>query len=203
VSREKVGSLFMVKGIRSFFERWDAYKLNLRQKNLFVYWLVDGVETIVVALALALLIRKYIVQTSYVFSASMVPTMEISDRVFVNKMIYRFTTPKRGEIILFKSPYGDNKEFVKRLIGLPGETVQLRAGVVYINDKPLMLPGIHVLQDDAFFGPEVVPPNAYFVLGDNRANSADSRIWGYVPKSDLIGKATFAFWPLNRMQLLH
>jgi len=193
----------MFKMFREKINQWNAYKQNLKEKKPIYFIVVESIETIVFALVFALLIRKYILQTSLVFSGSMEPTMMVGDRLFVNKMAYHFRDPHRGEIILFQSPYKDKKEFVKRLIALPNEKVQIINGTVYINDKLLTLPGINFRKDYDNFGPIMVPKDHYFALGDNRSNSADSRIWGFVPKEQLIGKALYVFWPLNRMQVLH
>ena len=192
----------MISTIRNKLSQWSSYKKDLKETNKWKYYALDLVETIIVALVLALIIRKFVVQTSMVYSGSMIPTMMIGDRLFVNKFIYTFQTPKRGDIILFKSPYKDGKEFVKRLVALPGETVEIKKGIVFINGKEIAFPGVDVQRDYSYFGPEVVPADSYFALGDNRGNSADSRVWGYVPRQDLLGEALFTFWPLNRMQLL-
>jgi signal peptidase I len=106
-------------------------------------------------------------------------------------------------VILFESPYKDDREFVKRLIGLPGDRILIQRGDVYVNDQFLDLPGVNVDTDYSFFGPITVPSNNYFVLGDNRGNSADSRVWGFVPKRDLIGIAEFIYWPPARVQVVH
>lgn len=192
----------MLQKIRDELKKWNSFKQKLKAKNWFVYFFVDTVEAVVTALVVALFIRAYVLQTSLVFSGSMEPTMMVKDRLFVNKLTYKFRSPQRGEIILFESPYKDDKEFVKRLIGLPGETVEVKKGVVYVDGKQLILPGINVQRDYDYFGPETIPSGNYFVLGDNRGNSADSRVWKWVPEKDLIGKALFVFWPLNRMQVL-
>ncbi|NBV41467.1 signal peptidase I [bacterium] len=166
------------------------------------YWVVEMVEAFSVALILALLIRHFIVMVSVVPTPSMVPTLNVGDRLFVNKFIYRFKDPDRGDIVVFKSVV-DDKDYVKRLIALPGETVELRRGIVYINGKELDFPGVNIQYDYDFQDPIVVPPGHYFVLGDNRSHSADSRVWGFVPRGNMEGQATFTFWPINRMQVLH
>lgn len=192
-----------MKSIRARYKRWQNFKTELKQKNKINFYLIDAIETILVALLLALILRQFVIQTSFVFSGSMEPTLQKGDRVFVNKFIYYFKTPKRGDIILFQSPYHDKKEFVKRLIGLPGETIIIKKGIVFINGKELLLPGINVRRDYSYYGPITVPKDSYFALGDNRANSADSRYWGFVPKNELIGKAIFIFWPISRIQKLN
>ena len=110
--------------IISSLNRWKAYKESLRSRNSFVHGFVDLTETLLVALAMALLIKTYIIQTSLIPSGSMIPTMQIGDRLFVNKFIYRFTLPKRGEIVVFRSvKEGDNKDFVKCCVGFPGDEI--------------------------------------------------------------------------------
>jgi signal peptidase I len=192
----------MIGQIRKRHQDWLKYKLAIKAESRLKHSILETVETLVVALAMALIIRKFVFQTSLVFSGSMIPTMQINDRLIVNKFIYRYRTPNRSEIILFRSPYKDKKEFVKRLIGMPGDVIEVKRGVVYINGEQLLLPGIDVHRDYSYFGPITIPPGHYFVMGDNRGNSADSRVWGFVPEADLIGKATFTFWPLSRAQVL-
>jgi signal peptidase I len=192
----------MLKFIRTPLNRWKTYKLELKARSKWLFFWVDTAETIIVAIGLALIIRQFLVQTSLVYSGSMIPTLQIGDRLFVNKVVYHIRDPKRGEIVLFKSPYKDGREFVKRLIGLPGETVEIRKGIVYINGSELNLAGVDIQRDYSFYGPEKIPSNSYFMLGDNRSNSADSRVWKYVPQSDLIGRAVITILPLNRMQFL-
>ena len=182
--------------------QWNTFKKRLKASKYWAYAIVETVETLVVACFFALLIRHYIAQTSLVFSGSMIPTMKINDRLIVNKLAYIFNPPDRGEIILFDSPHKDKKQYVKRLIGLPGETVEMKRGVVYINGKQLLFPGVNIRRDYSSFGPKKIPKDCYFVLGDNRGNSADSRIWGYVPHNELIGKALFTFWPPKNAQVL-
>ncbi|NQY73325.1 MAG: signal peptidase I [Candidatus Margulisbacteria bacterium] len=182
---------------------WKTYKDTLKETRRTTFYVVDTLETILVALLLALLISRYVIGTSKVFSGSMEPTMMVKDKLVVNRFIYRFRDPKRSAIILFKSPRNDGKEYVKRLVGLPSDTIEIRQGVVFINGNQHVFPGVNVQRDPYdFYGPEVVPENNYFVLGDNRGNSSDSRVWGFVPRKDIIGKALFTFWPLNRIQIL-
>ena len=191
-----------MKFIYNVIATWNGYKSRLKAANKAAFYVVDLAETLVVAFALFIVLRTFVVQTSRVYSGSMIPTMQIGDRLFVNKMVYHFREPKRGEIILFKSPRHDGKEYVKRLIALPGEEVKIERGVIYINGKEVNFAGVNVQVDYSFYGPQVIPKNCYFAMGDNRPNSYDSRMWGWVPKKDLIGRAVFTFWPLDRMQLL-
>ena len=168
-------------------------------------WLRDWTETIVVALVLALIIRTFIIQVFYIPSGSMIPTLDIGDRIIVNKFAYKFTAPKRFDIIVFKYPYtkpGEpSRDYIKRLIGLPGETVAVKGGFVYINGKALSEEH-PISRDISDFPAFKVPDDGYFMMGDNRPNSADSRVWGYLPKKYLIGPAEFRIWPLMRVGLL-
>jgi len=105
-----------------------------------------------------------------------------------------------GDVILFDSPHGDGKQYVKRLIGLPGETVEIRRGLVYVNDQLLVFPGVTIRRDYSNHSKLTVPEGHFFVLGDNRDSSADSRAWGFVRNDQLIGQAMFIYWPFNRIR---
>ncbi len=184
---------------------------------------IDWIVTIVGAIAIVLAIKAYIVNPYRIPSSSMEPTLHcakpatgcearFSDRVLANRLIYRFRDPKRGEIIVFETPpaararCGAGGTFVKRLIGLPGETLELRseAGLsyVYINGKKLDEPYIGKNRRDSR-GPETfsVPKGQYFMMGDNRSQSCDSREWGTVPRDNLIGKVFATYWPPNRISV--
>ena len=168
------------------------------------HWVFDWAETIVVALVLALIIRAFFLQVFWIPSGSMEPTLEINDRIVVNKVIYNFREPKRLEIVVFRQvPLFDQskKDLIKRLVGLPGERLQVKRGVILINGKPVEEK--HPLnQDYANFGPVTIPPDSYFVMGDNRPASADSRYWGFLPKKNLIGPAFLRLWPLTKFGLI-
>lgn len=160
----------------------------------------DWVETIIFAVVAAFLIRTFVMESFYIPSGSMIPTLEINDRVFVNKFIYRFREPRRGEIIVFKYPKNPELDYVKRLIALPGDRFSMKDGVVYINGQPLE--ENYVKYTDQFNYPEIVVPEDCFIgLGDNRPNSTDSRFWGFVPRKNLEGPVMFRYWPLNRIGL--
>ena len=190
-----------IQDIRQKIKDWSEYKSSLKKESWLKYGLAEIAETVFVALPIALLIRHFIIISSLVPTPSMVPTLNVRDRLFVNKFVYRFTKPERGDIVVFKS-ITDDKDYVKRCIGLPGEKIEIKKGRVYINDERFYLPGVKILRDYDFRDPVIVPENSYYVLGDNRSQSADSRYWGFVPEENLLGKALFTFWPLNRMRVI-
>lgn len=160
-------------------------------------------ESVVVAVLLAAVIRLFILAPFYIPSGSMEPTLQIGDRIIVSKLAYRFGEPRRGDIVVFKYPLDPSRDFVKRLIGLPGETVALRNNHLYINGR--LVTEDYLPQDIHFadFGPVQVPPGYYLMLGDNRNNSDDSRVWGPLPRQNIVGKAILVYWPLERIGLLH
>lgn len=169
------------------------------------HWLFDWSETIVVAFILALIIRAFFLQVFWIPSGSMEPTLDIRDRLIVNKVAYHFRQPRRFEIVVFRQVseglYGGNNDLIKRVIGLPGETVELKQGKVFVNGSELF--ENHLMNHDYMdFGPVVVPKDAYFMMGDNRPESADSRYWGFLPKANLIGPALVRIWPINRLGLI-
>ena len=160
----------------------------------------DWVETLLWAAVVALILRTFVVQAFYIPSGSMIPTLQVRDRVFVNKFIYRFREPRRGEIFVFKYPEDPKKDFVKRIIALPGDTFEMTDGLVLINGTPLDEP--YVRYTDHYTTEEItVPEGMYIALGDNRPNSQDSRFWGFVPRENIYGPVMFRYWPLNRISL--
>ncbi|MGE5550724.1 MAG: signal peptidase I [Bacteroidota bacterium] len=172
-------------------------------------FLRDMLEVIIPAVLIFLVVRTFFFESRWVPSPSMVPTIEERDRFLENKLVYRFRTPRRGEIVVFHPPAAAlvgsvrKDDFVKRVIGLPGETIDIRDGRVYINGK--LLPEPYVPEDEMDyldFGPFSVPEGHLFMLGDNRRQSRDSRYWGYLPLKNVDGKAMWRFWPLNRISIL-
>lgn len=164
-------------------------------------WWRETIETILWALAIALVLRTFVVQAFWIPSRSMIPTLQVNDRVLVAKFWYHFEPPKRGQIFVFKYPVDPKRDFVKRIIGIPGDTLAIKEGIVYINDEPI--PEEYVKFHDAYsMDPIVIPEDSYFAMGDNRPNSADSRFWGFVPKKNIKGPAFFRYWPLNRIGLV-
>ena len=164
---------------------------------------IEALKTIGMSAILALGIRTFVAEARYIPSGSMLPTLEINDRLIVDKLGYHFKDPKRGDIVVFK-PTAKLEEqnfkdaFIKRVIGLPGDKVEVKAGVVYVNARPLEEQYIEE-EPDYEYGPVTVPDNEYLVLGDNRNNSYDSHYWGFVPREHIIGQAVIRFWPFDRM----
>lgn len=160
------------------------------------------VESLLIALILALLIRTFIFQPFWIPTGSMDPTLKVQDHIIVNKFGYHFWEPQQGDIVVFKYPLDPERDFVKRLIGKSGEKVEIRNSKVYINGQ--VMPENYLPQGLRFqdFGPVIVPENSYLMLGDNRNNSEDSRVWGPLPKDLVIGKAVLVYWPIDRIGLL-
>jgi signal peptidase I len=178
-------------------------------------------ESIVIAVILALFIRTFVVQAFKIPTGSMEENLLIGEHLLVNKFVFGPTetalertllpvgTLKRGDILVFKYPVEPDRDFIKRVIGLPGETVELREKKVYINGKPLDEPYVHFLQPPGAeselhevtsfdvrerYGPVTVPANQYFMMGDNRDNSQDSRYWNFLPRDYIKGKALIIYW---------
>lgn len=166
-------------------------------------WWIEGPKTIVLSLVLALGIRTFVAEARYIPSGSMLPTLQINDRLIVDKLSYRFTDPKRGDIVVFAPTETLQKQnfhdaFIKRVIGLPREKVEVKGGKVYVNNQPLAEQYIED-RPQYNYGPVIVPNNQYLVLGDNRNNSYDSHYWGFVPRENIIGRAFVRFWPIKRI----
>jgi signal peptidase I len=178
-------------------------------------------ESIVIAVILALFIRTFVVQAFKIPTGSMENNLLIGDHLLVNKMVFgptvspieRRTMPvgsiKRGDVVVFKYPEEPDRDFIKRVIGLPGETLEVREKKVYINGRPLDEPYVHFLQPPTSsseyaevtsfdvrerYGPVTIPADQYFMMGDNRDNSQDSRYWGFLPRELVKGKALVIYW---------
>jgi len=164
---------------------------------------VEGFKTIGLSVFLAIGIRSFVAEARYIPSGSMEPTLQINDRLIIDKISYNFRQPQRGDIVVF-SPTEALKQqnfkdaFIKRVIGLPGETVEVKGGRVYVNGQILREQYIEE-EPEYSYGPVTVPEDNYLVLGDNRNNSYDSHFWGFVPRENIIGRAIVRFWPLNRV----
>lgn len=167
----------------------------------------EWIEAVIVAVILVLILRLFVIQNTKVLGHSMDPTLNHNDAVIVNKLVYRIREPKRGEIIVFPYKEDPTKDYIKRVIGLPGDSVDIIENEVYINGEKLVEP--YILEqmerrgDIAF--PFIVPEDTYFVMGDNRNNSSDSRYSdvGAIPRSKMIGQAALRIWPLEKFGLLN
>lgn len=171
---------------------------------------LDIIETVVIALSIFLVLYLFIMQPHQVNGQSMDPTFHHAEYVMTDKLSYKFGLPKRGDVVVFEAPpaancpEGTGCDFIKRVIGIPGDTVEVRDDHFYVNnialDEPYIavtvktLPGAYTNN-----GPIVVPPGSYFVSGDNREHSSDSRAWGPVSLDRIVGKVFFRYWPLNRI----
>jgi signal peptidase I len=160
-------------------------------------------QTIINAGIVSIGIRTFAAEPRFIPSGSMEPTLQIDDRLIVDKVSYHFQSPKRGDVVVFSPTENLQKEhfkdaFIKRIIGVLGDKVEVKTGKVYVND--LALNENYIKEVPQYqYGPILIPADRYLVLGDNRNNSYDSHYWGFVPRQNLIGKATLRYWPLNRL----
>jgi signal peptidase I len=168
----------------------------------------ENLILIAIALCLALLIRTFVAEPRLIPSESMYPTLHTGDRLVVEKVSYRFHPPTTGDIVVFQSPeelqrrgYPQDQAFIKRVIGLPGDIIGIANGTVYRNGQPLKEEYIAEPPNQPF-PPVKIPVGKYFVMGDNRNDSNDSRYWGFLPQKNIIGRAVFRFWPFNRLGLI-
>jgi signal peptidase I len=178
---------------------------------------IDWVVTIVGAVAIVLAMKQWVVNPYRIPSSSMEPTLHcagsglgctsrFSDRVLANRFIYHFKDPARGDVVVFHTPAraqqdcGAGGTFVKRIVGLPGETWEMRGGFVFIDGKRLLEPYVPLARRDGdTLEPKRIPPDQYFVMGDNRSASCDSRVWGTLPRANLIGKVFAVYFPPRRI----
>ena len=147
-------------------------------------------------------VRPFLLEAFFVSSESMTPTLRAGDHVLANKLVYRVGDPGRGDLVVFREAGGEAS--IKRVVGLPGDTVAVRDGVLHLNGEPVAEPYVNYrLNEGSFFGPERVPAGGVFVMGDNRANSVDSRALGPVRREDLLGKVLLRLWPVDAGSLRH
>ncbi|MEI7640981.1 MAG: signal peptidase I [bacterium] len=196
-----------------------AYVYKLPKTNVVRDWIEPAFEAIIIAT----IIRTLFIQAFRIPSSSMEDTLLIGDQIMANKFIYgthipikdklylRFTQPKRGEVFIFRYPEEPRVMFIKRCIGLPGDKIEVKNKVLFINDKKVeeayvyhkdmrVFPNYITVRDN--FGPVIVPADNYFAMGDNRDNSADSRFWGFLPSKFLRGKAWIVYWPPDRWKVI-
>lgn len=186
------------------FQRAKAWLTGPRSKTR------EGVETLVIAMLLAFGIRAEVASAYFIPSESMLPTLQVGDRIFVEKVTQHFGGPGRGDVVVFDPPPRAHAHpgdaWIKRVVGLPGETIDIRDGHVYVNGRALTEP---YTEEAAQYGePDwnalgmpggKVPAGCVFVMGDNRNNSADGHIWGALPIHNIIGRSVFRYWPLDRI----
>ncbi len=154
----------------------------------------EVLETVIPAIIIALVIQLFLAQATRVYGQSMEPNLHTDQRLVVEKISYRFHAPRRGDIVVFRVPGRGNELLIKRVVGLPGETIEFREGVVYINGQPLDEPYVVYRSRDKR-GPLTIPPLHVYVLGDNRSASNDSRIFGPIHFNNIVGRAWFSYWP--------
>ncbi len=200
----------LVSVIFSAFIAYNAYVLSpvRRERTKRLILIISSLLVIIslVNTLQAYSIRNFVAEARYIPSGAMLPTLQINDRLIIDKWSYRFQSPKQGDIVVFLPTETLKQQnfkdaFIKRVIGLPGDQVEIKGGKVYVNNQPLQE---NYIEDapNYQFGPVTVHPNSYFVLGDNRNNSYDSHYWGFVPKENIIGKATKRFWPPDRIGII-
>ena len=168
--------------------------------------LLTWVRDVAASLVIAAVVIVFIYQPVKVEGTSMMPGLVDQERIFVNKFIYRFGIGEvqRGDLVVFWYPADHTKSYIKRVIGLPGETVAIERGTVYINGKPLEEDYVpEEYRDSGYYAPQRIEPDNYFVMGDHRNSSNDSRTWGRVPRECIYGKAVFVYWPLARIGPVH
>jgi signal peptidase I len=186
-----------------FTKRWrDSRRERRRKKGRS--GLRDLFVTLLVAFVLVFgVVRPFIVAAYWVPTESMVPTLEVGDRVFANQFIYRFAEPERGDIVVFEDVEGGEDDLIKRVVAVAGDRVRVNAGVLKVDgefqEEPYVKPQF---PDGNIYGPEKVPEGYVFVMGDNRGNSADSRVFGLLPIENIEGEAFVRFWPPSRIGLL-
>ncbi|MBW4664617.1 MAG: signal peptidase I [Chroococcus sp. CMT-3BRIN-NPC107] len=176
----------------------QSFRLSKTENSL-----QEGLKTVGLTLCLAFGVRIAAAQCYLIPSGSMEPTLEVNDRLIVDKISYNFTSPHRGDVVVFTPPQiivekeKSTEPFIKRVIGLPGEQIEIKGGRVYVNNQPLLE---NYIADTPNYnwGPQIVPRNSYLVLGDNRNKSYDGHVWGFLERDRLIGKVVMRFWPPER-----
>jgi|ADurb_H2B_02_Slu_FD_contig_101_10971_length_1459_multi_3_in_0_out_0_2 signal peptidase I len=173
-------------------------KISPQQKKEIFEW----IQTICIALIVAFVVRQFLFQPYKVQMGSMLPTLKENNLIIVNKLLYRFKKPNRGDIVVFVPPGGDKQVYyVKRIIGLPGETIEVKEGSVYINNEKLKESYLQI-ETPGKASLQTLKPNEFFVMGDHRNNSLDSRDFGPIELKSISGRAILVFWPLQSVKLL-
>ena len=172
---------------------------GIMNPSLLRSWLRD----LTISIAISAFIILFLYQPVKVEGTSMLPGLQDQERIFINKFVYRFEPIERGDVVVFRYPRDTSKSYIKRVVAVPGDMVEIRMGLLYINgikvEEPYLKPEF---RDHESFSRSVVPPDHYFVLGDHRNSSNDSRMWGFVPRNLIYGKAIFRYWPVSRLGLV-
>lgn len=177
-------------------------------KSLWLFFL-DFIETIVIALAIFVVVYRFLFQPHQVRGNSMFDNFHDGEYLLTDKIDYRFHEPSRGDVVVFKAPKNEDYDYIKRIVGLPGDQVSIKDGQVWINSEKLDESGYldpRIITRPGMFTEEgeiiTVPIGSYFVMGDNRNNSSDSRDWGPVPIENIVGKAWVRYWPINELGVI-
>jgi len=167
---------------------------------------LDFIETIVIALVIFIIVYRFLMQPHQVKGNSMLDNFDSGEYVLTNKVIYQLNEPESGDVVIFEAPKNEDYDYIKRIIGIPGDRIMIKRGKVYINsqlfDESGYLDNTIYTRTGSYLseGEEIIVPNdSYFVIGDNRDHSSDSREWGFVPIENIVGKAWIRYWPLNKM----
>jgi signal peptidase I len=182
----------------------QAPEVRPRRERSSAWWAFEWLCVIALALVLALGVRTFVIQTFFIPSGSMEPTLNVGDRILVFKLAYLFTNPATGDVVVFKAPPAEKcgdpsiTDLVKRIVGLPGQTIWSERNTIYINGKPLHQDWPHYKLLLTPITRQLILPNHYFMMCDNHPASCDSRDWGQLPRSDIIGKVVLKIWPLSQ-----
>ena len=171
---------------------------------LLIIW--ETIQVVVISLAVVLVVRNFIIQPFFVDGSSMVPNFQDGDYLIIDELTFRFRDPQRGEVIVFKFPQNESSYFIKRIIGLPGDTVEVKNGIVTVfnqeNTEGLQLTENYLISKTPGDITTVLKEGEYFVLGDNRTMSYDSRSWGVLPSKNIVGLVRLRLWPINSAQAI-
>lgn len=180
----------------------ETSKKTSKKKNSLGRELMEDVIMVLVVLVVVFLIKNFVLINAVIPSGSMENTIMTGDRVFGNRLAYRFGDPERGDIAIFRYPDDESELYIKRVMGLPGDTIEIKDGLLYLNnsEEPLAEPYLKEIPEGDF-GPYQVPEGCYFMLGDNRNKSNDSRMWEntYVTRENVLAKAVFRYYPFDKI----
>ena len=174
--------------------------IETKKKSKLGSFFLEIFQTLIMALIFYFLIDSFFPRVR-VENISMKPTLQPGELLLVNKLAYRLGEPHHGDVIVFHYPADPSEDYIKRLVGLPGDEIRVEKGLVYINGQAMDEP--YIAAPPAYNGSWIIPERMYFVLGDNRNQSSDSHSWGFVPENNIVGKALFVYWPLDQVKTLY